>query len=463
MTKILTISGTHSGCGKTSVSLGLMAALTRRGLTVQAFKAGPDFIDPGLHQIATGRPAHNIDGWMLGRDMVRDIVARHAADADVAIVEGGMGLFDGASGSDETGSTAQIAKWLDAPVLLVLDSRSMARSAAAMARGYLDFDPQLAFAGVVCNRVGSDNHEALLREALECAGVPVAGCLRREDAIAMPSRHLGLVTADAMPRGAVPRLADWVAQAIEPQRLLAAMGDLRLPPPQSAAMPEPSLRSVRIGVALDEAFCFYYLENLRHLIEAGAELAFFSPLRDTALPEGCDGLYLGGGYPELHAATLAANEAMRGAVRAFSLSQRPVYAECGGFMYLMDGIEGPKDADGAYHPMAGVYAMRCRMDARFRALGYREASTTAPSLLGPAWTVLRGHEFHYSHIVALDPDATPLYKLRDRRDWLLQKEGFVRGNTLGSYVHLHFGSNPDAARAFVAACATSRDERIHAQ
>ncbi len=454
MTKVLIVAGTHSGCGKTLTSLALMAALVRRGLVVQAFKVGPDFIDPGHHAAVTGRPSHTLDGWMTGRKAVQDIFLRHTVHAavrpDVAVVEGVMGLYDGASGSGDAGSTAEIAKWLDAPVLLVADARSMARSAAALVSGYTAFDDALTFAGVVFNRVGSENHRALLAESMAtyCPSVRLAGCLPRDEALSVPSRHLGLMTADDHPLAA-PRLegmANWVEGGVDVPGLLSLLPSLHPGLPE-----EPRERPVRarIGVARDAAFCFYYEDNLRLLQEAGAELCFFSPLADAELPAGLDGLYLGGGYPELHARQLAGNIEMRHAVREFSESGRPVYAECGGFMYLMREL---RTAEGETVPMCGCFAMRCRMDERFRALGYREVNTMAPSILGPAWTVARGHEFHYSYVAEQDPSALAVYKVKDRRDWLGQSEGFVHRNTLGSYVHLHFASNPAVAEAFVEAC-----------
>ncbi|WP_462327436.1 cobyrinate a,c-diamide synthase [Desulfobaculum sp.] len=450
-TRTIVVAGTHSGCGKTTASLGLMAALVRRGLTVQAFKCGPDFIDPGHHERITGRPSHNLDGWMMGHDAVQEVFAREAADADVAVVEGVMGLYDGRTGTGEDGSTAQIAKWLGAPVVLVADARSMARSAAALVTGYTAFDPDIDFAGILLNRVGSDNHAQLLDDALRGlpdhlgSQPPLLGLLRRREGLELPSRHLGLVTAQDhhLPEDTVTQLAQWMEDGCHLGRLLDRSPERHLTP---TAPPTQAEKPVRIAVARDEAFCFYYHENLRQLEAAGAQLVFFSPLRDAALPPDIGGLYLGGGYPELHAAQLSGNAAMRAAVRGFSEANAPVYAECGGFMYLMRGIT---TAEGAEHPMVGVFPMHAAMDKRFRALGYREAVTTASTFFGPEWTMLRGHEFHYSSPSALDADIPAVYKVMDRRGWTGAKEGFALRQTLASYIHVHFASNPDAARAFV--------------
>lgn len=454
----LVVAGTKSGCGKTSVALALMRALRRRGHAVQGFKVGPDFIDPGLHALATGRTSHNLDGWMCPPDAVRAIYARHAAGADAAVVEGVMGLFDGFSATDEAGSTAQAAKLLGLPVVLVLDAASMARSVAAMAGGYLAFDPGLRFAGVICNNAASPSHAALLAEAMAAAlpRVPLLAVLPRQPAVTAPSRHLGLVTADDLSDAEtrLDRLADWLEDACDVEGII--QGIPPWDPPNGITPPAPPARSgdvVRIGLARDRAFCFYYEENFRHLTEAGAELVPFSPLHDERLPDGLAGLYLGGGYPELSGDRLAANTGLRRAVREFCLSGRPVLAECGGFMFLMESLTDPA---GTVFPMAGVFPFRAVMGDRLAALGYRQATTRVATPLGPAGTVVRGHEFHYSRLVDDDGSVPGIYALSGRLGDLDTREGFLLDRTLGSYVHLHFGSNPQAARNFVAACRESR-------
>ena len=450
----LVVAGIRSGCGKTSVALGLMRALTRRGLTVQGFKVGPDFIDPGHHALATGRPSHNLDGWMCGAKGLRVLYARYAPGADLAVVEGVMGLYDGFSATDPAGSTAQAARILGLPVLLVVDAASMARSVAALVGGYRDFEPDLPFAGVILNNAGSASHAALLTEAMAAArpDIPLCGVLRKHPDIATPSRHLGLVTAedttDADRR--LDALADWLEAGSDVERLI--QGLCPWTPPGGIIPPGPPVRKTRarIGLARDRAFCFYYEENLRLLREAGAELVAFSPLADQTLPEGLDGLYLGGGYPELAGRELAANEGLRTAIQDFCRRGRPVLAECGGFMYLMDALTDP---DGQVFPMAGVFPFRAVMGRRLASLGYRYVVTRAASPLGPAGTTVRGHEFHYSHLQD-DADRLPgVYALSSRQGDLDVREGFLVGRTLGSYVHLHFGSNPAVADAFVAACA----------
>lgn len=465
MPKAVLIAGTHSGCGKTSVTLGLLRAFSRRGLKVQPFKAGPDFIDPGLHTAAAGTPSHNLDTWMQPRDALRGLFARHARNADVVLAEGAMGLFDGRGGTDEEGSAAHLAKLLGLPVALVIDARSQARSVSALALGFSRFDPQLRLAGLVLNRAGSPRHEALLREALaHTPGLPVLGCLARAEAIGLPSRHLGLVTAEDMAgdmaagaaglEGTLDALADWVEQGMDVPGLLVALPELDLSgfpaeEPAVAALAAMAEPPVRIAVARDRAFCFCYGENLRLLEAAGAQLAFFSPLEDAALPEGVQGLYLPGGYPELAARQLAANAPMRAAILDFCRCGRPVWAECGGYMYLLEELA---DADGAVHPMCGALPGRAVLRGKRAALGYRQARTLADGPFGPAGTVLRGHEFHYSEYDG-KPER-PAYALT-ASDGTQALDGQAVGNIVGGWFHAHLASNPQAARAFVLAAGKS--------
>lgn len=450
---MLAVAGTHSGSGKTTVTLALMAALRRKGLRVQGFKVGPDFIDPGHHRAVTGRTTHNLDGWMMPREFNRSLFFQGLWGADVGVIEGVMGVFDGVSGTDETGSTAQMAKELGVPVLLVVDARSMARSAAAVALGFAGFDVNLSLAGVAFNRVGSPAHARMLEEAMEnIPGLPVLGCLPRDRELEIPSRHLGLVTAEdhVLDETLVDRLASWAEAHLDLDRLLHAAPRFRVVPPIEK---DPGKNRTRIGIAQDEAFCFYYAENLRLLEAEGAELVPFSPLRDRDLPEDIDGLYFGGGYPELHCEALSANRAMKKAVRSFAQPGGIVYAECGGFMYLMRTIV---DLEGRAHRMAGVFPFEAVMEPRLRSLGYREITTRRDSLLGPAETVVRGHEFHYSRMSGEVEDSEKIYAVTGRLSGESATEGFAAGGVLGSYIHLHWGSNPGAARAFVDACAGTR-------
>jgi cobyrinic acid a,c-diamide synthase len=443
------IAGTHSGCGKTTVSLGIMAALKQRGLEVQPFKIGPDFIDPGHHRRVTGKDSHNLDGWMLSREYNEGIFSRNSRQADVVVAEGVMGLFDGFSGRDESGSTAQMAKWLHMPVFLVIDARSMARSAAALACGFAAFDPELPIAGVIFNRVAGTGHAEIIQEAMSASSeLPVLGYLPREEGLEIPSRHLGLVIDEdyRMNEARIGRLGRWIESHLELDRLTALLEPKEISDTDPESLSAPV---IKIGIAKDEAFSFYYPENLRLLRAAGAALVPFSPLRDRRLPEGINGLILGGGYPELHCEALSENRAVVSAIRDFGLNGGPIYAECGGFMFLAKEI---RNLSGKAYPMVGLFSLAVEMEPRLGALGYRKIVTRKESPLGPAGTEVKGHEFHYSRIRQVERLPEMVYVMEDRKAETKKEEGFSRRNILGSYVHLHWGSNPQVARNFVEYC-----------
>jgi cobyrinic acid a,c-diamide synthase len=449
----LVVAGTGSGVGKTTIVVGIIAALRRRGLTVAPFKCGPDYLDPTYHQRAAGRPSHNLDGWMMGKDAALATFAAEAAGADLAIIEGVMGLHDGASPVGREGSTAEIAAWLAAPVIAVVDASGMARTLAAIVDGLAGFDREVRVAGAIANRVGSVGHTDLLRRAM--SAVPLVGGLVRAEGLGFPERHLGLRTAAAIPDAdsstdaLIAAWADRVAAAIDLDGLLAIARSA--PPLDATPLSAPTrARRCRIGLAWDDAFHFYYPDNLRRLEGLGAELVRVSPIADRALPD-VDGLYIGGGYPEVHAAALAANTTMREAIRALANAGAPVYAECGGLMYLCDAIA---TTDGARHPMLGLVAGTAVMHDRLQALGYVEVETDAPSVLGPAGLRFRGHQFRYSELQGGVPGT---YRVRRRRAGDVITEGYGGGygggNVLGSYVHAHWASNPRAADGLVASCA----------
>jgi cobyrinic acid a,c-diamide synthase len=450
---VLVIAGAASGVGKTTVTLGLLETLRRRGLAVQAFKVGPDFIDPAFHAVATGRPSYNLDGWLCSRDRVLETVARRAADADVAIVEGVMGCYDGLDGASEAGSTAQVAKWLAAPVVLVVDAGAMARSAAAVVLGFERFDTEVEVGAVVWNRTGGAAHRRWLADALgQVSRARIAGALPHDDALAMPERHLGLVTAGegGYPASRRAALAAMVERHVNVDALLGiARSRVARARPASRAAIDPI---ATIAVARDEAFQFYYQENLDLLAAAGARLAPWSPLRDEVLPD-ADALYIGGGYPELHAGRLSGNTAMRSRIRAFAESGRPIYAECGGLMYLAESLV---DGAGARWPMVGVLPAAVTMQAGLLTLGYREVVTRSPGLLGPAGTRVRGQEFHCSTLGPVPASVARVYAASDGQGGNAREEGYAVCGALMSYVHLHLGSNPEVARSFVAACARRR-------
>ncbi|XXY45210.1 cobyrinate a,c-diamide synthase [Sorangium sp. So ce269] len=517
----LVVAGTASGVGKTTTTVAIARALRARGLKVALFKCGPDYLDPTYHARAVAGTSHNLDGWMMGREAVLSTFAAEAAGADIALIEGVMGLFDGASPTGEEGSTAEIAKWLEAPVALVVDASGMARSVAALVQGFAGFDPALRVAAVVCNQVGSRGHLDILRQAQAQRSPPVLGGLPRDAAQSFPERHLGLRTADeaALPEA---RFDHWSAQAeawIGLDALLAiARGAPDLPEvaaaPAAAATAVPAATATaaagearagaqrpraRLGVAFDEAFHFYYADNLRRLEAAGAELVRFSPIRDARLPD-VDALYLGGGYPEVHAERLAENAALRAEIRAFAERGGPIYAECGGLMYLTEAI---RTLDGRAHPMVGLVPAEAVMCEKLQALGYVEVETQARTILGGAGLRFRGHQFRYSELrparsstapapqkppppapasppantpppanepppanppPPAPPEPAPLpiehaYSVRRRRGGQVAREGYRAHSVLASYVHAHWASNPLVPEGLVASAAAHRKEQ----
>ncbi len=443
----LIIAGTHSGVGKTTVTLAILAALKARGRRVQAFKAGPDFIDPSHHAAVTGRPSRNLDGWMLGEAVNREIFTCASADADIAIIEGMMGLFDGSSPVNEIGSTAELAKQLDAPVLLVIDGSAMARSAAAMVSGYTKFDPALRVAGVLFNRISSEGHYKLLKEAVEQeTDVTTVGYLRPDPAVTILDRHLGLVMAMEQRTGKrYGLLAQAAGETIDLDRIEALARSCRELP---VVAPQPVVRNhgrtVRIGVAQDQAFCFYYSDNLQLLEAEGAELVKFSPLNDQMLPD-VDMLYLGGGYPELHGERLAHNVTMRTAIRKFAERGGAIYAECGGLMYLTQAI---CDFDGTSHEMVGLFPAEAVMRKPGLTLGYRAVELSRDCIFGSSGTIARGHEFHNSTLVSKG-GLTYACALRDAQGLSKGPDGLVAGNVVALYTHLHFASQSQIAKSLV--------------
>lgn len=455
------IAGAHSGVGKTSITIGLAAALGRRGLKVQPFKTGPDFLDPTYLTIAAKRHCYNLDGWMMGEDYVRALFGRASSGADLSLIEGAMGLFDGADPASCEGSSAQAAILLQAPVVLVADARGMSRSLAALVKGYAEFEPALRLAGVILNRVGSERHAAWIAESIKASGLPpVLGAIPDGALPSLFSRHLGLVSADedTLSSATVAGLADAVEKHLDIEKIIETASKAGTSPAVPWSEEIRRARRVRLGLARDKAFHFYYQDNLEALSRRGAELIEFSPLRDDRLPEGLAALYLGGGYPEVHAEGLAANQPMLEAVRGFARSGKPIYAECGGLMYLSSGIE---TINGEHRALAGVIPARTRMLKKRKALGYVEASLLADSFFGAKGSTLRGHEFHYSELLQDSGQSMPgwgkAYELKRRRAEGVEREGFIGGRVLATYVHAHFASRPGAADSFVRVCAGGDD------
>ncbi len=457
MPPTIVVAGVHSGVGKTTIATGLMAAFSRRGLRVQGFKVGPDYIDPSYHTAVTGRPSRNIDTWMLPHAAAVELFLRASADADLCIVEGVMGLFDGRTGGRGAGSTAEVAALLGVPVLLVVDGWKIARSAAAIVHGYRSFDPDVELAGVVLNRIAGEGHYRAVAPPIEDeAGVPVVGSLGRDERLALPERYLGLIPTT---EGPIARsYFDTLAETIGRQLDLECIFRLARAPRPSVTVTEPlfpagSLPSrVRLAVARDRAFSFYYQDALDLLAAHGAELLEFSPVEDEAIPQGTDAVYLGGGFPELFATQLSANRPMLESIRAASRCGTPIYAECGGYMYLGESLT---DAEGTRHAMLGLLPLHSTMSQSRMTLGYRELRTLRPGPFGAAGTRLRGHEFHWSVSTEPAPEGAVYAAAVDGGGERLA--GGARGAAWGSYMHLHFGSDPALAPAFVRWCAGARN------
>ena len=427
------IAGTHSGVGKTTVTLGLMAALRARGLEVAPFKVGPDFIDPTHHTAICGRPSRSLDPFMMGEDGVRRSFARALEGAHVAVVEGVMGLYDGMDGGDVS-STAQVARILDIPVLLVINVHGMSRSAAAMEKGFAEFDPGLRMAGTILNRVGSERHLDMLKG---CLKKPIFAALPRDKEREMKSRHLGLIMGFEEKHDPAA-LAAWLEAHADLDRMLKLCAPV---PPVPQELPFRK-KAVRIGVALDEAFCFYYHDNLLELERCGAELVYFSPIRDR-LPK-VDGLYIGGGYPELHAAALEAGWA-RLEIKEASEDGMPIYGECGGLMYLGEELE----METGRYRMVGALPGSTIMTGKLVALGYARAEVVGCNPLAGMGRSILGHEFHYSRFDC-GRDARFVYRMSRGRGIYEGRDGLVENNTLGGYLHAHFFSLPP--EDFIEAC-----------
>lgn len=454
----LVIGGVQSGCGKTTVTMGLMGAFRGRGLKVQGFKAGPDYIDTGFHTAITGRESRNLDTWMLSPDVNRSLFARASVGADIAILEGLMGLYDGAYPTMETGSTAHLARVIQAPVVLVMTVKGIARSAGAICLGFQHMDPRLNLAGVIFNGVGSDNHYRLLKSAVESStGLKVFGYVRREEEIKLPERHLGLKTARET--AGLEAFFERVTAVVSENLDLDGLWELAQSAPKLShavdIFDDFSLNKpvCRIGIALDSAFQFYYADNLALLSAAGAELVGFSPLRDSRLLENLDAVYIGGGYPELHARALSENEGFREDLKWHISQGLPVYAECGGMIYLSQELV---DLEGQHFPMVGVVPGRAVMSRHLVALGYREVVARRDLLLLSSGARARGHEFHYAYLEGIE-NSRLAYVLTERDSG--REEGYAVGNVLASWIHLHFASNLEIPRRFVSAAVRYREKR----
>ncbi len=451
----LVIAGTGSGVGKTTLTIGLMSAFKKKGLAVQGFKCGPDYIDPTYHTAVTGRPSRNLDSWMLDHELVKEVTVRGSEGADISIIEGVMGFYDGKNPTSNDGTTAEISVVTKSPVVLVVNCESMARSAAAIVKGFQAFSTNVKIVAVIANRVGSEGHYHLVKAAVEqeCQ-IPVVGYLKRDDELSIPERHLGLVPS--IERGELEpffeKLGELVLENIDVDKLyeLAQAPDLVV---QVQQLGKSKVKDVRLAFARDAAFNFYYQENLELLESYGAELVEFSPLKGENLPEMVDGLYLGGGFPEEFAKELAELDEVKNSIKHAIENGLPTLAECGGFMYLTDAIE---TTGGESFPMVGLIPGVVQMHKNLAALGYREITGEEENKLFQGNQGARGHEFHYStfHPTTKLPSA---YQTKGMRG--TKKEGFLTRNLVAGYTHLHFGSCPDLVENWISLCKEYKGSR----
>jgi cobyrinic acid a,c-diamide synthase len=455
MTPTIVIAGVRSGVGKTTIATGIMGALTRRGYAVQPFKAGPDYIDPSYHQVACGVPSRNLDTWLLPHATVLELYGKASERRQISVVEGVMGVFDGHSSLTEEGSTAQLAKLLGAPVILIADAAKVARSVAAEVLGYQQFDPEMNIAGVILNGVGSPAHLEFCKPQIEAStGIPVLGYLPRRDAFVQPERHLGLIPTveGTVANQWYDAITTQIEETIDVTRISELAGQVAAPSNPSADVPrvypqEPQPRRAVIAVAQDKAFNFYYQDSLDLLEAWGADIAPFSPLEDEALPEGAGGIYLGGGFPELFAAELSANRPMLDSIRKAAERGVPVYGECGGLMYLGRSLTG---FDGDTHPMAGLLPAVSSMSQSRLSLGYREVEARSDGPLLASGQQVRGHEFHWSTLEEPPGENESVYRVVNQGG---RPDGFRSGSVSATYVHVHLGSDSRLAPRFVEACA----------
>lgn len=445
----LIIAATQSGSGKTTITAGLLAALKRRGLNVQAYKVGADYIDTGWHELASSKPSHNLDSWLVGSDKLKEIFIKTAAGADISIIEGVMGLYDGGRGG--ISSTAEISKLLDAPIVLVIDAKSMGTSAAAVALGFREFDKSINLAGVILNRLGSDSHKKIIVDALNELGIKCFGAIRRNDEFILPERHLGLVPTAENNSGDV---INKICAAIEEQVDIDALIDLGTRNKGLGTRNEEQGTSsyfliptsyTKIGVARDEAFNFYYESSLNELERLGAQIIYFSPLNDEHLPE-VDGLIIGGGFPEMFAARLEQNKNLRAEINHAAEVGLPIFAECGGFMYLMKNLI---DFDGKSFEMCGVIDGSATMTNKLQIVGYIEAEILQDCIVGKAGDKIRAHEFHFSTAETFDDKIFKCRRMRTGKEYFA---GVCKKNIVASYLHIHFAGNTSAAINFIQAC-----------
>ena len=446
----LIIAATQSGSGKTTITAGLLAALKNRGLNVQSYKIGPDYIDTGWHELASGKISHNLDSWLVGKDKIKEIFAETACDADISIIEGVMGLYDGGKGG--ISSTAEISKLLDAQIVLIIDAKSMGTSAAAVALGFKEFDKEIKLAGVILNRLGSDSHKKIITDALNRLGIKIFGAIKRNDEFFLPERHLGLVpTAENHSVDVINKICAAVEAQVDIDALInLAKSSLTL---KSSFTVKKFSTTIKIAVAKDEAFNFYYGASLNELERRGAEIIYFSPLHDEILPK-VDGLIIGGGFPEMFAAQLQENKKIRAEIFNAAQNNLPIFAECGGFMYLMKNLI---DFDGKSFEMCGVIDGEAKMTNKLQTVGYVEAEILSDCAIGRAGDTLHAHEFHFSTAQTFDEKIFKCRRMRTENEYFA---GVCKKNIVASYLHMHFAGSPSAASNFIQACKNFQSDSL---
>lgn len=439
------IAGVSSGVGKTTVTAGILCALKKRNLSLASFKIGPDYIDPSYHELLSGARCDNLDSWLIGENEVPHLFYRAAKDADISVVEGVMGLYDG--GKKGVSSTAEIAKLIGAPVILIIDCKSIGASAAAIATGFRDYDKDVKFAGVILNRLGSDSHEKMIKEAMKKANIKVFGAIKRDENLHLPERHLGLLPAEENEKKyELIKYFSEIEKKLNIDEIIAVAKGANSIKNIDYALRNNAKKIVKIAVAKDEAFSFYYEDSLSVLEEMGAEIIYFSPLYDSEIPT-CDGLILGGGFPEMFADKLEKNKTMRYSIKDAATNGLPIYAECGGFMYLMKSVV---DLSGKSFNMTGVIYKKSKMKDKLQTVGYVTATQIQDTIFGEKGLKFKGHEFHFS--VTDEDENTAAFTMEKMRTGKKYLAGYASKNILGSYLHLHFRGEKDAARNFIESC-----------
>jgi len=457
------IAGTNSGVGKTTVTLGIMSALVKRGMMVQGFKSGPDYIDPSHHNLVTGNASRNLDTWIMGNDVCRELFERSAIKADVSVIEGVMGLYDGSIDSTGPGSTAHLAKVLKAPVILVINAKGMAQSAGAMVLGYKEFDKDINLAGVIVNNVAGQSHYDYVKKSIEeTCSIPVLGYLQKDKEITIPERHLGLIPSseNKSPSILYERLGEMVLETIDIDKLLkVACSADDFPNYKKTTFQENNRNfDIQIALAKDEAFCFYYQDDIELFESLGATISYFSPLNDERIPDDVDGIFIGGGFPELYAERLMKNTSMRNAILDAASQGTVIYGECGGMMYLLEELI---DTEERSFRMCGVLEGTSRMENKRQGLGYVSVSALCDNPLCKKGDTFRAHEFHWSRLLDIPKDTVFAYETRKSNGKRCGLDGiYNKDNIIASYTHVHFSSNPELAHNLLISISNASRNRL---